>query len=321
MDVGTAAVADGAGAPGQQFSVFLPAPQRAPDPPQAPTLEEIVAGAETGLAQAQIALETSRGELDRLTRMNHARLGPLYDRLDELDLLIVEARAALTGDPQLIRRAHEMRYGHAAGHPQADPLTGPLPEPAAGPAPWIDPEYTNSLRFTEPTPESDTLNPAKAVQRVYREVARRAHPDFAQDPVEKERRTAFIARVNDAYRRADLYELQRLAEEWTVISAPGPAADAPERQLWLRQRLIWLRARTAEAKVEREALLSSALGRVLLEHGSQGAFDALNAQLWDQVNVKELELQSVYSQTAEDYRPPVAEPPPARPAPASGFFG
>lgn len=320
MDVGTAALADGAGAPGpQQFSAFIPAPQRGPEPPAAPTLEEIVAGAETALAEAQIALETSRGDLDRLTRMNHARLGPLYDRLDELDLLIVEARAVRTGDPDLIRLAQEMRYGPAAAHPAADPLTGPLPEPAAEPAagPWIDPEYTNSLRFTEPTAESGTLNPAKAVQRVYRDVARRAHPDFAQDPIEKERRTAFIARVNDAYRRVDLYELQRLTEEWTVISAPGPAADSPERGLWLRQRLIWLRARTAEAKVEREALLSSALGRVLLEHGPRSAFDALNAQLWDQVNVKELELQAVKSGATTQAGPP----PPAQPKPGSGFFG
>src|SRR6185437_16554650 len=188
----------------------------------APSLEETVATAESALAEAQIALETSRLDLDRLTRLHHHHLGPLYDRLDQLDLLIAEAKAAMTGDPEQARRAYELRYG-SSGQPTFDPLTDPLPTGEPEPAPLIDPEYASTLRFTEPVEEQTQSNdPAKTLQRLYRDLARRAHPDFTQDPREKERRNAFITRVNDAYRRADLYELQRLAEEWAVISAEGP---------------------------------------------------------------------------------------------------
>jgi hypothetical protein len=321
MDVATAAVADGAGSL-EGTALSTARPEAAP-----PTLEDIVASAETALAEAQISLETSRGDLDRLTRMNHAQLGSLYDRLDELDLLILEARATVTGDPELHRRAHTMRYGvdpYASSVALPDPLVDPLSElSAAEPAgSGIDPDYASSLRFTEVEPDSGAQNPAKAVQRVYRDLARRAHPDFAQEPAEKERRTAFISRVNDAYRRVDLYELQRLTEEWSVISAPGPSADSADRQLWLRQRLIWLRARTAEARVEREALLSSALGQLLLQYGPMQAFDALTAQLWDQVSVKELELRAIYLQATEGYQPtPDRAQEGFEPAPGSGFFG
>src|ERR1700738_1455420 len=72
-----------------------------------PSLEDTVASAESGLAEAQIALETSRLDLDRLTRLHHHHLGPMYDRLDQLDLLIAEAKAAMTGDPEQARRAYE----------------------------------------------------------------------------------------------------------------------------------------------------------------------------------------------------------------------
>jgi hypothetical protein len=286
----------------------------------APSLEETVASAEAGLAQAQIALETTRVDLDRLTRLHHHHLGPLYDRLDELDLLIAEAKAAASGDPEQARRAYELRYG-SAGQSAFDPLIDPLTDEAPA-APVIDPDYASTLRFTEPAEESKKTDPAKAVQRLYRELARRAHPDFAQDPVEKERRNAFIARVNDAYRRADLYELQRLTEEWAVISAEGPAVGAEERQLWLRQRLIWLRARTAEARVERDTLLSSPLGQVLAEFGAAQALDALYARLWEQIRYKEQELHGVYSTQAATG--PYATPYPAQPPleqPGSGFFG
>lgn len=264
----------------------------------APSLEETVASAETALAEAQIALETTRFDLDRLTRLHHHHLGPLYDRLDQVDLMIAEARAAMTGDPEQARRAYELRYG-SAGQPVFDPLTDPLPaesEAPPAPAPLIDPEYASTLRFTEPVEDTAKGNdPAKTLQRLYRDLARRVHPDFTQDPREKERRNAFITRVNDAYRRSDLYELQRLAEEWAVISAEGPQMGSEERQLWLRQRLIWLRARTAEARVERETLLSSPLGQVLAEFGAERALDALHARLYEQIQHKERELHGIYT--------------------------
>jgi hypothetical protein len=254
------------------------------------TLDHTVAGAEAELAQAQIDLEHTRAQLDHLTRQQHSQLGPLYDQLDQLDLDIAALRATITGDPADLRRLQEL-YGTT--EPAADPLTDPLPQAA----PAIDPEYASSLRFTEPEPEPDQEqpSPAKVAQRMYRELARRAHPDLVQDPVEKERRGAFIARVNDAYRRLDLYELQRLAEEWAVLSNAGPL-DPNVRQLWLRQRLIWLKARIAEARVERETLLSSPIGQVLAEVGAALVLDVLGSRLWGQINAKEQELNLLRQQ-------------------------
>jgi hypothetical protein len=253
------------------------------------TLEHTVVGAEAELAQAQIDLEHTRAQLDHLTRQQHSQLGPLYDQLDQLDLDIAALRATITGDPADLRRLQEL-YGTADA---GDPLTDPLPQSA----PVIDPEYTSSLRFTEPEaePEQEQLSPAKVAQRMYRELARRAHPDLVQDPVEKERRGAFIARVNDAYRRQDLYELQRLAEEWAVLSNSGPA-DPNVRQLWLRQRLIWLKARVAESRVERETLLSSPIGQVLAEVGAALVLEVLGSRLWEQINSKEQELNLLRQQ-------------------------
>ena len=249
------------------------------------TLEHTVAGAEAELAQAQIDLEHVRAQLDHLTRQQHSHLGPLYDRLDQLDLDIAGLRATLSGDPADLRRLQEL-YG-TFEQSAADPLTDPLPQPA----PAVDPEYTSTLRFTEPeAAPAEEVSPAKVAQRMYRELARRAHPDLVQDPVEKEQRGAFIARVNDAYRRQDLYELQRLAEEWAVLSNNSGPSDPGVRQMWLRQRLIWLKARTAEARVERETLLSSPIGQVLLEVGAAHVLDVLGSRLWEQINFKEQEL-------------------------------
>jgi hypothetical protein len=267
------------------------APVGAAAPTTPGTLEHTVGLAEAELAQAQIDLEHSRAQLDHLTRQQHGHLGPLYDRLDQLDLDIAALRATLTGDPADLRRLQEL-YG-TTGQAAADPLTDQVPAQAPS---AID-EYTSTLRFTEPeaTPPTEDVSPAKVAQRSYRELARRAHPDLVQDPVERERRGAFIARVNDAYRRLDLYELQRLAEEWTVLNNSGPS-DPDVRQMWLRQRLIWLKARTAEARVERETLLSSPIGQVLLEVGAALVLEVLGSRLWEQINAKEQALSQLRQQ-------------------------
>ena len=253
------------------------------------TLEDTVTVAEADLAQAQIDLEHTRAQLDHLTRQQHSQLGPLYDRLDQLDLDIAGLRATLTGAPEDLRRLQAL-YG--AGQSAPDPLTDPLPVAA----PAVDPEYTSTLRFTEPeVAMAEEISPAKVAQRIYRELARRAHPDLVQDPVDKERRSAFIARVNEAYRKLDLYELQRLAEEWAVVNNTGPT-DPAVRQMWLRQRLIWLKARTAEARVERETLLSSPIGQLLLEVGAALVLEVLSGRLWEQINTKEQALNLLRQQ-------------------------
>ena len=254
------------------------------------TLEDTVAGVEAELTQAQIDLEHTRSQLDHLTRQQHSQLGPLYDQLDQLDLDIAGLRATITGDPEDLRRLQQL-YG--TPEPAGDPLTDPLPQPM----PAIDPEYASTLRFTEPeqAPAEEQLSPAKVAQRLYRELARKAHPDLVQDPVEQERRSAFIARVNDAYRRQDLYELQRLAEEWAVLNNAGPA-DPTVRQMWLRQRLIWLKARLAESRVERETLLSSPIGQMLLEVGAAQVLEVLGTRLSDQINTKQQELSLLRQQ-------------------------
>ena len=264
--------------------------QKGVSTPTPGSLEETVTGAEADLARAQIELEHTRSQLDHLTRQQHSQLGPMYDQLDQLDLDIAGLRATITGDPADLRRLQELYGTEPAG--TGDPLTDPLP-PAV---PVIDPEYASTLRFTEPEEApAEELSPAKVAQRIYRDLARRAHPDLVQDPVDKERRSAFIARVNEAYRKVDLYELQRLAEEWAVLNNAGPG-DPNVRALWLRQRLIWLKARTAEARVERETLLSSPIGQLLLEVGAARVLEVLTARLWEQITVKEQELNLLRQQ-------------------------
>ncbi|HET9172664.1 MAG TPA: hypothetical protein VFN97_24775, partial [Actinospica sp.] len=60
--------------------------------------------------------------------------------------------------------------------------------------------------------------------------------------------------------------------------------------------LIWLKARIAEARVERETLLSSPIGQMLLEFGAAQVLGVLGSRLSDQINVKQQELSLLRQQ-------------------------
>ncbi|RKE20337.1 rhodanese-like domain-containing protein [Streptomyces sp. TLI_171] len=205
--------------------------------PERQDLEERVAAAELAWLTLDVDVATLRVEIDNFALAHHQLLGPLYAELDELDALIAESVAALSGDPEDLRRAREARER-------------------------VEPAEERGPREGEP--EARRVRPDKDAQRIYRELARRAHPDLSTDPDEQQRRSAFIARVNEAYALADTDGLAALAEEWSTSPDSAPAADSPDRLAWLRQRLDWLTGRIGALATERVRLERTPMGELLL---------------------------------------------------------
>ncbi len=61
--------------------------------------------------------------------------------------------------------------------------------------------------------QEETQNIRQSIQEVYRKLARALHPDREQDPVERDRKTALMQRVNVAYHAKDLLQLLELQLE------------------------------------------------------------------------------------------------------------
>jgi hypothetical protein len=244
--------------------------------PQVAALEAHVTAVEAELVDAEVDVATLRVELDNLAIVHHRRLGPLYERLDELDALVAEAVAARSGNADDIRRALEARA-----------VVDPMPD--------LDElmDAFNAESGAPPEAEVRRVKPSDEARRLYRELARRAHPDLAQDAAEKERRGDFIARVNAAYAAGDVAALMALDEEWASGAAAGAAElPAPDRLDWLRTRLALLTARQSQLVAEREALLDSPMGQLLAlaPDDPDGLLEGLAEQLLARIDEREKEL-------------------------------
>ncbi|MFI9824763.1 J domain-containing protein [Streptomyces sp. NPDC052013] len=248
-------------------------------------LEQAVRAAEQALIEFEIAVETFRIEVENFSRLHEQRLGPMYARLEELDARILQARADRSGDAEDRRRAEEARARLA-------PIPG-VEELLNG---WMDGEglfpEAVAMLTDRPVKPPQRVRPSEEARKLYRDLARKAHPDLAQEGAERSRREEFITRVNAAYARGSEAELRELAAEWAagpeLRRAPSPAEELYARLEWLSQRKELL---TLVAKELEESAIGSMLR--LAPDDPDGLLDEIAEQLQAQLTEREAELAAL----------------------------
>ncbi|APS20495.1 hypothetical protein ACIQEY_06995 [Streptomyces parvus] len=264
------------------------APEDAEQRPEA-RLARAVQVAEQALIEFEIAVETFRVEVENFSRLHHQKLGPMYARLDELDALIAEARAAKTGDPEDERKAREARA-----------VVMPMPGVDELFHDWMDTDGLSpeaaAMLTEQPVRPPKRVRPSEEARRLYRELARKAHPDLAQDEVERQRRDEFIARVNAAYGRGDVELLKELVAEWEAgpVQPPAPLSESEE----LYARLEWLSRRKELLTVLAKELEDGAIGSMLrmAPDDPDQLLEDIAEQLLGEVSRREAELAEMARQ-------------------------
>lgn len=249
-------------------------------------LEKAVRAAEQALIEFEIALETFRVEVENFSRLHHQRLGPMYARLDELDAQIAEARATRSGDPEDLRKAQEARA-----------MVMPMPGVDELFHDWMDSDGLSpeaaAMLSNQPVRAPKRVRPSEEARKLYRELARKAHPDLAQDETERARRDEFITRVNAAYGLGDTKMLQVLAEEWAAGPVPPEERLSENEELYAR--LEWLSQRKELLTVVAKELEESAIGAMLrmAPDDPDRLLEEIAEQLLAQVAERETELSGL----------------------------
>ncbi len=157
-------------------------------------IRALLAERESELAQLRAQLAAFEGRYLR-------QVGILYAELDEIEARIANRESLRSGSEEARRLAEEARQRAQQSH-----------EAAYG-------EAAEAPEFTPP-PNLKTL---------FREVAKRIHPDFARDDDEGKYFTLLMARANQAYARGDVETLQRLLDDHreinTSLDNEGTAAE------------------------------------------------------------------------------------------------
>jgi hypothetical protein len=170
--------------------------------------------------RAEAELAATQAVLAEFSREHGWLMAPMFAQLDEVEAQIAEFCAASSGRPDDLRDA-------GAARARARDSAGAADFAAA--------------RASVPPP------PAEA-RPLYRALARRCHPDLGVDEADRERREAFMVRVNDAYSRGDVDLLQRLTADWDATATAAPPRGSRDRLSALQASVDAVRGRLAQVR-------------------------------------------------------------------------
>src|SRR5437879_4340289 len=136
--------------------------------------EELVAIQAT-LAERELELVDLLSQLAAFEGRYLRQVGTLYAELDAWKARISELQARLDPSAAAKERAQEAREQAQQTHEHAHGIAS----------------------------ETRDFTPSPELRKLYREVARRIHPDFSKDSADLKRRTRFMAEANRAYQAGD----------------------------------------------------------------------------------------------------------------------
>lgn len=189
---------------------------------QLAAIRSTLAERESELAQIRAQLKTFEGRYLR-------QVGILYAELDELEARIAEREVALYDSDSARRRAEEARQ-------QA--------------------QQTHDAAFGDAA-EAEEFDPPPSLKTLFRDVAKRIHPDFARDDDEQRHFTLLMARANQAYSRGDLETLQRMLDDHREINASIAGEGAAAELLRITRQIRHAQRDIAALDAEQHTLLSS----------------------------------------------------------------
>ena len=193
-----------------------------------------LAALRAALAEREADVAQLRSQLKAFEVRYLQRVGVLYAELDEIAARITEREVDLYHSDSARRRAKEARQRAQQTH-----------EAAFG-----------------ADQEPEEFDPSPSLKTLFREVAKRIHPDFATDEAERKHFTLLMTRANQAYICGDTDTLQRLLDDHLEVNAS--AADEGDGVTLLRLARQIQHAVRDIAALDREhqALLQSEIGQL-----------------------------------------------------------
>jgi DnaJ-domain-containing protein 1 len=200
---------------------------------------------------SQLVREPTPEEIE--LQQQQAKLLKLEAQLGQRELDLATVQAEL--------RAFEHRYLQAVGirHQELDRIEAQIAE------------YTAHLEM------NTDFRPSDQLKQLYREVAKRIHPDLATAPEERVKRADLMAAANRAYAEGNIQRLQAILNNWELspesVTGQGTAAELirtlrkiaqSQKRLVIIERKLQALHRTELHQLQLRTQKAEAMGRDLL---------------------------------------------------------
>ena len=233
---------------------------------------EAIRGRRDKLERMRSDFDRLRQELNRFEALCHARVGDLVAELRRVAAAVADAQARLEG---LLSRAERLTEEAVDAVLEGLDLEHDLDLDQTG-------RKADPLLDGRPDAEDRPREPGDpaTLKRLYRELAKRCHPDLAASTEERARRAILMQRVNEAFAEGNADLLRALLHETEAEISGFAERSAAERLRWAREELAMLDKDLAALRRDLLALHVSDLHRLWRRHeAGEAIFDELEDDL------------------------------------------
>ena len=231
---------------------------------------------ETELAECELRAANLRAELGAFERRYLHFVGSRYADLDELNAQVAEQVAKAQPDnPRAQQAARDARA-------RANSTKSTAGEKAA----------------QEPKP----FQASPQLKRLYRDVARKIHPDLTSDRDDRAKRQGLMAQANEAYEHGDETQLRKILTEYECSPEAVQGEGAGPELIRVIRRISQARSRLSEIEAELQELLRSDLHQLKVrvdeaEKGGRDIVAEIVAKVDEQVAQAKRRLENLAQRT------------------------
>ena len=234
-----------------------------------------LASLEAELIQRELDLATLRAELAEFEGRYLRTVGVLYAELDEIEAQIALAQARRHPDDS------EAQEKAARARAQAE----------------------ESARSVTPAAETKT-KPTEGLKKLFRDVAKRIHPDLATNDADRMRRQQLMAEVNLAYENGDEAKLRSILADWETSPESVEGEGVGPELIRVIRKISQIQRRFVEIEAEMQQLTTSDLHQLWIkteEAESQGRdlLKDLASRVEKQIDDARIRLANVANKNAD----------------------
>jgi hypothetical protein len=201
---------------------------------------QVLSTLETGLAQKELDLATLTAELQAIESRYIRVIGNKFAELDRINAEIAEYLAAQ--EPENLHAQSEAQTARERAEDSA----------------------REAGEVTEPR-KVENFKPTKEMKELYRNIAKKVHPDLAVDEKDYKRRTKVMAEVNKAYEDGDVERLEAILSEWETSPEAIEGEDIGSRLIRTIRMIARVKRRIAQIDKDIQQIVQSDLYELKLK--------------------------------------------------------
>ncbi len=193
-------------------------------------------GLEIELAQQELNLATSLHELHNFEQQYFQVVGARYAELDHLEAELAQYIAYLNPkDFRLRQRAEQAR---------------------------LKAKFSQEAIDEQATTPTKVFQPPESLKKLYREVAKRIHPDLVTEEAERQQRLNLMIQANQAYEQGDEQRLIALLKGWELRPEAVEGEGITAQVLRTRRKIEQVKQRIQAIAEEQTACQQSSLAQI-----------------------------------------------------------